>query len=1490
MSKPRSRNTLLSSQNRSSYTNSNKDEILSMKYSMIKPDLPIYPLNDEISNQELTYPDFMPWKDHTKINKESEDSSQNNSSSYLNKGYFEVPQVANEYYSARNLIGATAFVSTDNCNNVLKELSQHLTNAYKTRNEIINKIKFDSNHFRVPARVTLTASKKELWLKDLSNSNVPLKKIAEKIPHGIRNKILIEFVCVKFVPINRALWFTKSVLYGELLSSRKKHQSKFTSTESIEKFEIHWLQEWTQQVVDYVYKFSKESTTITTNDKKDQYMKKLSYLITYLSSLYVESLVDKSYFLTLLLKFLREGLPLSSKNVSELVNSENEKQAWEDEIDLNFGQRLVAITLIKVFWNEMIKYDYLLKELGELLLLNYFFINKVSDNKLSLPENLKYNILKSISILIIYLFKFNTNAFIISSSWLIVGNSLVEILLEDSLNKSEKEQEIISKQLEIIKYRNESLILNTRQSSTEEPIFMKRKSEDVLKILENLDNLKLTEEFTSLIKPTNLKRTKTNWKLDLKITLFWCITPWRTSEQSNESILIICNFLKKNIQLKINSKSLKQEFENEILDIIYHIVETHEEIKLDQHKLYVLMNELYHLNIISIGSYLRRLIASGVFYTAPGEVQDLENLPNTVKLHLDVLKNLPIMNNRQCDSILKKWSSSKFDLKEMITSCQTHVQTEILDKIFTSKFDSPLSESFVNYTLSLNVGLRFYLINWLTNEFRDKVRKSSKLLHLSHVQIANLYNFYAICDNLTVFFKSIIQTILKNESKLVIYYLDSLYLISRLVLSHFKLIKSIPSNSPNQEASTGFEIFKLLIQNYKDLSTREYDYFNFNQVWNFIDSVIEKNSTAHKPVESKTSKKVLENLLSKNTMETPMQINTTTYTQEHNNKSSEYRYSSDDFRNDLENLKKITPSPLTQDEKEEDVQLNTDLDLHQQLSGLFDGTLERTEAEETVKIKILKSTIASINLDNPIASTEILHEFLGTTLNSDADFQQKKVFIEKLIVYDIFQVEDLIKLDFKNLNYAILLNDGDDNLTPSQNVLLKITISLFHEKNFNEVMSILVHGILNDNLLQNYQSKVFQWLQKTISTSNCQLYDQLFSKLNKETSIFILSKLFLLNDEQISTIDDFKTHFSSINEFNFSICQVLLNVVIRSVDELESFVNNLLHHISFNFSSHNSYFGELFNLLSWEYKVTGLKVLENVFFNSVKFHECSVSLKIKNVNILPPLNDYFHKVLSSSVNLINDSGILDNLSTFTNSLLQLLNTPNLSDATDISTTITIFIRILIIHKETICDVIYNGNGDQTVANFVKQLVDLLNTDFFNQHEKLKILLYDLLLLMKATLTTNLTHEPDNKLEGTSPESTDDNLKNDTISRSSLQVLFDLPKPVEENPFKNYRSDMIKCSIMLDEDELKYGGDVSIFNESGLILKNMKINNAINDSFVSNIVTDSRSNEDDKSFKSITKKYFKITSFQILEDSSQSLNDGCLNLQLFDAYVTKENPQ
>ncbi|EGW35667.1 uncharacterized protein SPAPADRAFT_133266 [Spathaspora passalidarum NRRL Y-27907] len=1558
MSKPRSRNSLLSSHNRTSYSNSTKDELLAMKYQMDKPALPLYPLSDLNTNSssdtdsskrdheehETTYPDFKPWKDHTQLagDKQEQEIQKMSNTSFLNKGYFEAPQVSNEYYSARNLIQATVFSSTDNCNYVLRELSQHLANAYKTRNEVINKIKYDSNNFRIPPRVTLTATKKEAWLKDLGNSNIPIMKIGEKIPHGIRNKVLIDSVCSRNVPLNRALWFTKCVLFSELLALRRKHQARLSVSgpipgsefNTVEKFEIHWLQEWTQQVCDYILKFSREMVHITTPEKKEHYMNKLTYLLTYVQSLYVECLVDKTFFLSVIFKSLKDGLPLEVKHINELVFTSNDDEklteTWIDEIDLNYGQRLVSLTLIKIFWKDILKTDYLCKELSELLLLNHLFINRISSleshsyhHKFALPETLAQNVLEMISNTVIYLFKYNTNVFIIPKYWILLQDPLVKIMVEHGESQLENEQDEIKNQLELIKYRNESLILNLKHVAEHKqpkvrarsnsfsnmtPIendintFMNRDTNDILRILCCLDRVKLNNDLASLLKPTTHGIRKTgcpNWRINLRLVLFWCITPYRSHKNSSEGILIVCNFLKKHILQSLHG-SIRTEFETELLEIIYQIAESYESLFV-KYNLYVLINELYQLKVLTIASYLRKLIASGIFFLAPGTTEDLSNLPPVVKIHLDILQSLPVLNNRQCDSILKKWTPEGFNFKDKFDRGQQILQTEIIDRLVNNTFNVNI-ESNWNYIKSLNVGLKFLLVNWITNVLKTTLNDSPKLIHFDPVVIANLYMFYSNCDNLTVFFKVLVKTILRNEGGMIIFYLDSLYFIAKLVIHHFKLIKSLAGS--NDLSSTGYELFKLIVTTYKDLSQREYNYFSFNQVWNFIDDVIEKEYH-----EKAKRSKVLENqLFSKDTMDTPMNINTVDVHSK--SSSSSDRYTSADFRNDLETLRNSRVQALDPSEVQDTLDtLNleiSELSLSEAVTAQLEYLFKQgiSQDQENLIIKLLFN--ARISLKEDGSFNELVRQFVMNVMQSEADFNIKANFLKKLVISEIFKMNDLVSFCQTESQAGPLVmdviigNEGEAaNLAPNESLGLSIHRVTFREKsmaNFISILSkeLLKGSIFHSDLMAKHKESMLKYIHDALIIHPKLLFEELFVKLSKEDCIDLLN--LLLGREHttfIRQLSDFEILTPDINEFNLPIVQMLIKIIsyyeLNNSDDirqkLELLLGTLISKCEFKFSASNSFFGELFSFISWEHKIFILDIIETEFLTNTKFEE-TISLD-NGRDLLPPFSDFFNKFSLSSANTVDCSPVFfTNLCEFLTKLTKAVNTPHLF-TDSLSTSILIFLRILIIHNSALCKLI--SIGQETHVLFIQNLLAILHSQFLGSHEKLRILLYDLLLLMKSSVTQELTNamEPDH--EGTSPgfsssAPSDDSKKNGSVPivpSMSIQRVFELPdEPKDDNPFKdNIDESLVQCALMLDDEELNHGGDVHAFNDSGLVLLQARPHSV---SLPFGIL-----NNNEKVSNEI--KMVKFRSFEILEDTSSALNDGCVNLQLLDAYTTRENP-
>jgi mediator of RNA polymerase II transcription subunit 12 len=79
--------------------------------------------------------------------------------------------------------------------------------------------------FKPPPRVTVTDTKREMWLKDLANPTISLRRLSRSIPHGIRGKVLLDQSLGKKIPIERAVWLAKCVGANELRSFRRKGAS-----------------------------------------------------------------------------------------------------------------------------------------------------------------------------------------------------------------------------------------------------------------------------------------------------------------------------------------------------------------------------------------------------------------------------------------------------------------------------------------------------------------------------------------------------------------------------------------------------------------------------------------------------------------------------------------------------------------------------------------------------------------------------------------------------------------------------------------------------------------------------------------------------------------------------------------------------------------------------------------------------------------------------------------------------------------------------------------------------------------------------------------------------------------------------------------------------------------------------------------------------------------------------------------------------------------
>lgn len=144
--------------------------------------------------------------------------------------------------------------------------------------------------FKPPPRVTLTDSKREAWLRDLKNPQVPLRRLSRTIPHGIRGKVLLEQCIGKEIPIPRALWLVKCVGANEIRAFKRKGVSGSAALSG----ELKWIREWTVFVEQFV-----ESTMDACGEPGWQ--AKMNYTTRFATHLFSENLLDLDHYLNWLL-------------------------------------------------------------------------------------------------------------------------------------------------------------------------------------------------------------------------------------------------------------------------------------------------------------------------------------------------------------------------------------------------------------------------------------------------------------------------------------------------------------------------------------------------------------------------------------------------------------------------------------------------------------------------------------------------------------------------------------------------------------------------------------------------------------------------------------------------------------------------------------------------------------------------------------------------------------------------------------------------------------------------------------------------------------------------------------------------------------------------------------------------------------------------------------------------------------------------------------
>ena len=206
----------------------------------------------------------------------------------IKTGFFDKPPgpSQNESNSARQSI----WPNLSQKNNIALQTLSHLFTQVLDKRQGLAKCTAPST-FKPPPRVTVTDTKREAWLKDLANTNIPLRRQSRTIPHGIRGKLLMEQCLAKSIPLQRAVWLAKCVGANELRSFRRKGVSGSAAAQG----ETKWVRDWTISVEQFL-------ESIADACGQENWRAKIDYAIKLVSAFYSEGLLDRDEYLDWLVR------------------------------------------------------------------------------------------------------------------------------------------------------------------------------------------------------------------------------------------------------------------------------------------------------------------------------------------------------------------------------------------------------------------------------------------------------------------------------------------------------------------------------------------------------------------------------------------------------------------------------------------------------------------------------------------------------------------------------------------------------------------------------------------------------------------------------------------------------------------------------------------------------------------------------------------------------------------------------------------------------------------------------------------------------------------------------------------------------------------------------------------------------------------------------------------------------------------------------------
>ncbi|KAL3420185.1 transcription mediator subunit Med12 [Phlyctema vagabunda] len=303
--------------------------------------------------------DFFPWTGNHPEDQFSE--------AVIRQGFFDKAQMTqNEHGSAK----ASIFPALKHKSG-LQTLSSLFAGVLAQRRAYgqIN----STSTFKPPPRVTVTDTKREIWLRDLANPTISLRRLSRSIPHGIRGKVLLEQSLSKNIPVERAVWLAKCVGANELRSFRRKGTGSAFAMSS----EAKWIRDFTVCVEQFL-------EGIITSCAEKGFKARINYAIRLSTHFHVEYLLDREHYLDWLVS------SLESTTLAKLP-------MW--------------LLLVQIYWSDLLRYRKHARRLSAALLGHLAETASVEDRDLLAPLS------DRLKLLLTGLVKSNPESFVSPRVW-----------------------------------------------------------------------------------------------------------------------------------------------------------------------------------------------------------------------------------------------------------------------------------------------------------------------------------------------------------------------------------------------------------------------------------------------------------------------------------------------------------------------------------------------------------------------------------------------------------------------------------------------------------------------------------------------------------------------------------------------------------------------------------------------------------------------------------------------------------------------------------------------------------------------------------------------------------------------------------------------------------------------------------------------------------------------------------------------------------------